>query len=235
MTERPTAAWPRASAPPASRPASSRPATSTSACSSRDEPDTVSAARFTALRRARGAGRARARSAAASTRCARSSSTPATPTRRPGSRGLEDAARMQGAAAMAAGVHEDQVAVASTGVIGVPLPMDGMTRRDPRRRAASSRADGDARLLARDRHHRRVREAADASTSRCRRAAVRLSAQAKGAGMIQPGFATMLCFVQTDAALAARDRRPAARRLRQALLRPHLASTASSPRTTPRS
>jgi glutamate N-acetyltransferase / amino-acid N-acetyltransferase len=31
---------------------------------------------------------------------------------------------------------------------------------------------------------------------------VRISAQAKGAGMIQPGFATMLCFVQTDAALA---------------------------------
>jgi glutamate N-acetyltransferase/amino-acid N-acetyltransferase len=32
---------------------------------------------------------------------------------------------------------------------------------------------------------------------------VRLSAQAKGAGMIQPSFATMLCFVQTDAALSA--------------------------------
>ena len=32
---------------------------------------------------------------------------------------------------------------------------------------------------------------------------VRLSGQAKGAGMIQPNFATMLCFVQTDAALAA--------------------------------
>jgi glutamate N-acetyltransferase / amino-acid N-acetyltransferase len=30
---------------------------------------------------------------------------------------------------------------------------------------------------------------------------VRLTAQAKGAGMIQPSFATMLCFVQTDAAL----------------------------------
>ena len=30
---------------------------------------------------------------------------------------------------------------------------------------------------------------------------VTLSAQAKGAGMIQPGFATMLCFVQTDAVL----------------------------------
>ena len=30
---------------------------------------------------------------------------------------------------------------------------------------------------------------------------VRLSAQCKGAGMISPNFATMLCFVQTDAAL----------------------------------
>ena len=30
---------------------------------------------------------------------------------------------------------------------------------------------------------------------------VTLSAQAKGAGMIEPGFATMLCFVQTDAVL----------------------------------
>jgi glutamate N-acetyltransferase/amino-acid N-acetyltransferase len=32
---------------------------------------------------------------------------------------------------------------------------------------------------------------------------VRLSAQCKGAGMISPRFATMLCFVETDAALAA--------------------------------
>jgi len=32
---------------------------------------------------------------------------------------------------------------------------------------------------------------------------VRISAQAKGAGMIEPAFATMLCFVQTDAAMSA--------------------------------
>ena len=32
---------------------------------------------------------------------------------------------------------------------------------------------------------------------------VRLTAQAKGAAMISPSFATMLCFIQTDAALAA--------------------------------
>ena len=32
---------------------------------------------------------------------------------------------------------------------------------------------------------------------------MRLSAQCKGAGMISPGFATMLCFIETDAELAA--------------------------------
>jgi glutamate N-acetyltransferase/amino-acid N-acetyltransferase len=43
----------------------------------------------------------------------------------------------------------------------------------------------------------------DAFPKRCtvRCDGVTLSAQAKGAGMIQPGFATMLCFVQTDAAI----------------------------------
>ena len=59
-----------------------------------------------------------------------------------GRRGLEDAARMQGAAAMAAGVLEDRVAVASTGVIGVPLDTDKVIRgiADARRELA---ADGD--------------------------------------------------------------------------------------------
>ena len=51
---------------------------------------------------------------------------------------------------------------------------------------------------------------------------VRLTAQAKGAGMISPNFATMLCFVQTDAAMPAETARPAARRVRRALVRPHL-------------
>jgi glutamate N-acetyltransferase/amino-acid N-acetyltransferase len=38
-----------------------------------------------------------------------------------GGRGLDDAAKMQGAAAMAGGVRPTRSAVASTGVIGVPL------------------------------------------------------------------------------------------------------------------
>ena len=42
---------------------------------------------------------------------------------------------------------------------------------------------------------------------------VRLAAQAKGAGMISPRYATMFCFVQTDAALE-QPARPAHRRVR---------------------
>ena len=116
-----------------------------------------------------------------------------------GNRGLEDAARMQGAGAMAAGVHEDRVAVASTGVIGVALPMDGVPKGILAARGALAQ-DGDAAfwraIATTDAFEKRVSidVALPAGT-------VRISAQAKGAGMIQPGFATMLCFVQTDAIL----------------------------------
>ena len=117
-----------------------------------------------------------------------------------GNRGLEDAARMQGASAMAAGVHEEHVAVASTGVIGVPMPMDGVIGGILRAREQLDAA-GDAAFW-------RAIATTDAFEKRLSvdvalpSGTVRISAQAKGAGMIQPGFATMLCFVQTDAALA---------------------------------
>ncbi len=116
-----------------------------------------------------------------------------------GNRGLEDAARMQGAAAMAAGVHEETVAVASTGVIGVPMPMAGVMKAILTARGELS-ADGDAEfsraIVTTDAFEKRLALEVGLPAG-----TVRVSAQAKGAGMIQPGFATMLCFVQTDAAL----------------------------------
>jgi glutamate N-acetyltransferase/amino-acid N-acetyltransferase len=117
-----------------------------------------------------------------------------------GSRGLEDAARMQGAGAMAAGVHEEQVAVASTGVIGVPLDTDKVIRgiSDARRELAP---DGDAAFGEALRTTDRLSKSASLEVE-LPSGTVRLSAQSKGAGMISPAFATMLCFVQTDAALA---------------------------------
>jgi glutamate N-acetyltransferase / amino-acid N-acetyltransferase len=116
-----------------------------------------------------------------------------------GNRGLEDAARMQGAASMAAGVHEEHVAVASTGVIGVPLPMDGVPKAILAARGELAN-DGDGAfwraIATTDAFEKRL--ALDVALPS---GSVRISAQAKGAGMIQPGFATMLCFVQTDAAM----------------------------------
>lgn len=117
-----------------------------------------------------------------------------------GNRGLDEAARMQGAASMVGGVPVDAVAVASTGVIGVQLDGNLVVQALVGARE-ELRSDG-------------VEDFTDAisTTDAFRKTVgfdvalsggtVRLTAQAKGAGMIQPGFATMLCFVQTDAALA---------------------------------
>jgi glutamate N-acetyltransferase/amino-acid N-acetyltransferase len=118
-----------------------------------------------------------------------------------GRQGLDEAARMQGAASMAAGVEAEQVAVASTGVIGVQL--DGHLVMGGLARAASAlRPDGDAdfaaAIMTTDAFEKRATLELALPTG-----TVRLCAQAKGAGMIQPAFATMLCFVQTDAVLSA--------------------------------
>jgi glutamate N-acetyltransferase/amino-acid N-acetyltransferase len=119
-----------------------------------------------------------------------------------GRRGLDDAARMQGAAAIASGVgNESLVAVASTGVIGVPLPIDEIVGgiATAGRELAQSGDEAFARAI----------QTTDAFEKRASLTVtlpggeVTLSAQAKGAGMIQPGFATLLVFVQTDARVTA--------------------------------
>ena len=118
-----------------------------------------------------------------------------------GSMGLQDAAKMQGAGAMAAGVAEDQVAICSTGVIGVPLDARAVVKGLAAARA-ELRSDGAGDLqraiMTTDLFEKRAAIAVDLPGG-----TVRLTAQCKGAGMIQPSFATMLCFVQTDAALSA--------------------------------
>jgi glutamate N-acetyltransferase/amino-acid N-acetyltransferase len=118
-----------------------------------------------------------------------------------GNRGLDEAARMQGAAAMAGRVGEDQVAVCSTGVIGVQL--DGRKVVKGVLAASAELGTDDAAfaaaIMTTDAFEKRVTLELQLSGG-----PVRISAQAKGAGMIQPAFATMLCFVQTDAALEAR-------------------------------
>ncbi len=116
-----------------------------------------------------------------------------------GRRGVEDAARMQGAASMASRVPEDQVAVASTGVIGVPLDVDKVIKGILGARADLA-PDGDDTFGEAIRTTDKFAKSASLEVA-LPSGTVRLTAQAKGAGMISPAFATMLCFVQTDAAL----------------------------------
>jgi glutamate N-acetyltransferase / amino-acid N-acetyltransferase len=112
-----------------------------------------------------------------------------------GEQGMRDAAAMQERAAAALGLAPEEVAVAETGTIGVPLPVDdvvgGIEAAAEALSAEGGRAFSEAIMTT------------DVGPKRCavRAGGVTLSAQAKGAGMIQPGFATMLCFVQTDAEL----------------------------------
>jgi len=116
-----------------------------------------------------------------------------------GRQGLDEAARIQGAGAMAAGMAEDRVAVASTGVIGVPLDGNTVIRGivDARGELAAYGDDTFAEAIRTTDAYPKLLAWDVALPS----GTVRLTAQAKGAGMISPAFATLLCFVQTDAAL----------------------------------
>jgi glutamate N-acetyltransferase/amino-acid N-acetyltransferase len=117
-----------------------------------------------------------------------------------GARGYEDAARMQAAGAGALGVPARAVAVASTGVIGVPLPVQRIEHAAPRL-AATLAPEGDEAFAQAIRTTDAFAKRASLEVALPSGTTVRLAGQAKGAGMMAPNFATLLCFVQTDAAL----------------------------------
>jgi glutamate N-acetyltransferase / amino-acid N-acetyltransferase len=116
-----------------------------------------------------------------------------------GRRGLDDAAKTQGAAALSVGVEEAAVALASTGGISWYLPVDAVLKGILAARG-EMRREGDAdfqqAIQTTDAFEKRACLEVELSGG-----PVRLTAQCKGAGMISPNFATMFCFVQTDAAL----------------------------------
>jgi glutamate N-acetyltransferase / amino-acid N-acetyltransferase len=115
--------------------------------------------------------------------------------------GLESAGATQIAASRLTGIDPAGVAVGSTGVIGVQLPVDlVLTGLEAAKELLRSDGDEDfaAAIQTTDAFEKRAALRVRLPSG----GEVRLSAQAKGAGMISPSFATMLCFVQTDAALA---------------------------------
>jgi glutamate N-acetyltransferase/amino-acid N-acetyltransferase len=116
-----------------------------------------------------------------------------------GERGLADAWAMCERASAELGLDPTEVAVAETGVIGVPLPIDAVLAGIGEAAGSLSGEGGSVfsdAILTTDRWPK---------SCTLRAGGVTLSAQAKGAGMMQPNFATMLCFVQTDAVVEDAD------------------------------
>jgi glutamate N-acetyltransferase / amino-acid N-acetyltransferase len=114
-----------------------------------------------------------------------------------GEGGLADAVRTAEEAAAALGLEPEEVVVLSTGVIGVPLPMERVLA-GVQQASASLTAEGGsaaaAAIVTTDRWPKQAVVQGDGFV---------VGGMAKGAGMIHPRLATMLAVVTTDYPLAA--------------------------------
>ena len=116
-----------------------------------------------------------------------------------GEQGLKDAQTTAATAAAELGCAAEDVVVASTGVIGVNLPMDRMTS-GIKAAAAELSADNSQNaalaIITTDTHPKEL-----ACEIEIGGKTARFGAIAKGSGMICPNMATMLAFITTDAAI----------------------------------
>ncbi|MFM9101908.1 MAG: bifunctional glutamate N-acetyltransferase/amino-acid acetyltransferase ArgJ, partial [Cyanobium sp.] len=116
-----------------------------------------------------------------------------------GERGLNDSLRATAALAERLGLEPEQVLICSTGVIGVPIPLDTLEAGlDPlvgdltdHGGPAAARA-----ILTTDLIDKQIALEADLGGRR-----VRIGGMAKGSGMIHPDMATMLAYLSCDAGL----------------------------------
>lgn len=114
-----------------------------------------------------------------------------------GKQGFQDAIEMMNLAARKLGIPAEEVLIASTGVIGVPLPMERI--RSGIERISISEAGGHdlaQAIITTDIAPKEVAVAFEIGGAK-----VTLGGIAKGAGMIHPDLATLLCFLTTDAAV----------------------------------
>ena len=113
-----------------------------------------------------------------------------------GAEGVARARRMAAAAAAELGIAADRVLVSSTGVIGVPLPIDKIERGIVGM-AADLQEDplvGAEGIMTTDTHPKALSVSVGDAV---------ITWVAKGSGMIEPTMATMLAYIFTDAALEA--------------------------------
>ena len=116
-----------------------------------------------------------------------------------GEQGLRDAEKMCQITAKELNCEEDDVVVASTGVIGVNLPMEKMEvgiKAAVKELSKDGSVNAGNAIITTDTYSK-----ACATEVTIDGKEVRFGAIAKGSGMIQPNMATMLCFITTDVAI----------------------------------
>ncbi len=115
-----------------------------------------------------------------------------------GKRGLKSAEKMASETARQLHIGKNRVLVASTGVIGRQLPIENITEGIPALINSLSE-EGDhlfsQSIMTTDKFPKQVAMEFELS----RKGSFRIGGTAKGAGMIHPNMATMLCFLTTDA------------------------------------
>jgi glutamate N-acetyltransferase/amino-acid N-acetyltransferase len=132
----------------------------------------------------------RARAVVVNAGCANAATGPA---------GLADAREMATLAAHGLSCRPDEIVVASTGVIGVRLPMEKLRAGMPQavtRLSTGGGADAARAILTTDTKPKEVLIEVPLTSG-----TVRVGGMAKGAGMIAPRMATMLAFFTTDAVI----------------------------------
>lgn len=117
-----------------------------------------------------------------------------------GERGMADARRTAELASELLNIKAEDVLVASTGVIGVYMPMQRIEA-GIKAAATSLAADGGHNaalaIMTTDLQNKEI-----AVEINIQGIPVRIGAMAKGSGMIHPNMATMLAFITTDAAIS---------------------------------
>ena len=115
-----------------------------------------------------------------------------------GNQGLDDAREMTALAAQHLGISPDLLLVASTGIIGVPMPMERVRENLPRLQLRPDGGPEAARaIMTTDTRPKECAVSLEIGGTE-----VRIGAMTKGVGMIYPNMATMLAFIGTDARLS---------------------------------
>ncbi|MDO8847512.1 MAG: bifunctional glutamate N-acetyltransferase/amino-acid acetyltransferase ArgJ [Coriobacteriia bacterium] len=117
-----------------------------------------------------------------------------------GEAGMNDARAMAATAADALGCVPEEIAVCSTGVIGVPLPLDLVTAGVHEAAGGLDSTNGEDAAEAIMTTDTFAKQLAISVTAEGR--TFTIGGMAKGSGMIQPNMATMLAFITTDAPIS---------------------------------